>query len=324
MTFDLVERLEQAVCGGPVHADAGVDNIEYNPCLLPRLRHTAAAKAHRDAPPFGKFDRIADKVQQDLLEPLRVTDYAVLHVRVNIEREPQALAFGIRPKQGDNRQRHRMQRHRSKLQTELACFDLRMVEHVIQNGHQRNARRRRGAHEAALIHVELRTAQQLQRAEHAVHRSPNLMAHRGQELRLCHVGRLGGLLGPLQQQIRCVCIQAVLDRAGGGGLELPRGAVHRDPEHTGQRRQGPRLHGLARQADPHQRTQLQPRKDRKGASHQRHEKRRDRDRSKHHADVGRGSRAAEPRIDEQGGRCPHQAGKRRVAFEFASQAIQQD
>ena len=74
-------------------------------------------------------------------------------------------------------------------------------------------RRRRGLDQPALAHVELGVAQQVERAEHAVHRGPDLVAHRRQELRLRHVGGLGRFFRLQQRRVGEVGLQAVTDRA---------------------------------------------------------------------------------------------------------------
>jgi hypothetical protein len=128
---------------------------------------------------------------------------------------------------------------------------------------KRLARGRRGLHQAPLAHVQRRLAQQVQRAQHAVHRRADLVAHRRQELALGDVGRLGRLLRPQQRGVRLVGFEAVAHGPQRNVAELARGLVHGDPEHHRQHGQRQRADILREQRHAHQRTELQPASSRK-------------------------------------------------------------
>ena len=64
---------------------------------------------------------------------------------------------------------------------ELAGFDLRQVEHVVEQGHQRLAAIENGLHLFALFGGEVAHLQHLRHAEDAVERRADLVAHVGEE-----------------------------------------------------------------------------------------------------------------------------------------------
>ena len=121
----------------------------------------------------------------------------------------------------------------------LAGFDLREVQDVVDDGQEAC---RRVAHRLRIAHLlgrEVRIEQQARHPDHAVHGSPDLVAHAGQEVALRPAGGLGRLLEPLLGG------ELPLDDPG---LGADLGAQHHDPRETGQdqaahgeeRRQGPR------------------------------------------------------------------------------------
>ncbi len=75
-----------------------------------------------------------------------------------------------------------------RFQLQLAGFDFREVQNVIDDGQQRGAAVADGLRVIALQGVEPGIEQQLGHAEHAVHGRANLVAHVGQELALRTVG----------------------------------------------------------------------------------------------------------------------------------------
>ena len=204
---DLMERLEQALQRSRRHADPRVAHFERHAghsgrrCLRP--------DAQRDAAALGELDRVADEVQHHLLQALRVADDPVGNPLVELEVQAQSLGLGIGAEQRGDLRRHRVQRHRRGHEVELAGLDLRVIEHVVEDRHQRLAGRRGGLHQTPLVLLELRMAQQIERPEHPVHRGADLMTHRGEELRLGEVGGLGRLLGALQRRVGRIGLEAV-------------------------------------------------------------------------------------------------------------------
>ena len=84
------------------------------------------------------------------------------------------------------------------LQVHLARLDLRKIEDVVDDGQQRIAADADGVHAVALFAGEGSFQQQARHPDDPVHRRADLVAHRGEELRLGARGSVGFLLGPAQ------------------------------------------------------------------------------------------------------------------------------
>jgi hypothetical protein len=67
------------------------------------------------------------------------------------------------------------------LELDLACFDLREVEHLVDQGEQGLGGGGDGAGISALLLGEVGIEQEARHAENAAHRRSDLVAHRGEE-----------------------------------------------------------------------------------------------------------------------------------------------
>ncbi len=90
--------------------------------------------------------------------------------------------------------------HRLVIDVELAGFDLREVQHVVDDGHQRVSRFARGLHQFALFRVQPALLQHVNHADNAVHGRADLVTHRREESGLGAVGLFGQLTRLLQFQ----------------------------------------------------------------------------------------------------------------------------
>lgn len=95
-----------------------------------------------------------------------------------------------------------------------ARFDLREVEDVVQDAHQGLAGLHDDVEEAPLLGVERGLGEKAGEAENAVHRRPDLVAHRREE----------GALGPVGGIGAAACAGAVRVAAAGHGLARRGGA----------------------------------------------------------------------------------------------------
>ena len=285
----------------------------------------AASGADRDStrsddPPRSvNLIALPTRLSKHLLEPLRVGDDPIGHSRLEVEHAAtDALRSALARNSAITASASACSDIGASVEVQLAGLDLRMIEHVVEDRHQRRARRRRRSHQTPLLGVERRMAQQVERAQHAVHRRADLVAHRREELRLRHVGRLGRLLGALQRAVRRVGLEAVPDRADGGVAELPRGAKHRQAEYRDQEGQRQRFHAFAEEPHGDQSAQLEHREKRKDCR-QGHEERGDRDRS---TDVTRRCRPSSPAVQVtdrwEAADQPHQSGQGGVRLEVCS------
>ena len=80
----------------------------------------------------------------------------------------------------------------------MACLDLRQVEDVVQQAHQGLGAVEHHACLGPLLLAEAALEQQAGHADDTVHGRADLVAHRGQEVRLRVAGSVGGVLGDRQ------------------------------------------------------------------------------------------------------------------------------
>ena len=189
----LRERLEQALAALLVDADAGIGDREAH-------RGAAAADrrrrgAHRDAAVLGEFQRIAEKIEQDLPHARRVADQRVVRAGLDRAGQHQALRGRLRLERAHHAVDQAGEREDRGLELEPAGLDLGEVEHVVDDAQQRVRRVAHRRDGAALRRIEPLPVEHLHHAEHAVHRRADLVAHGGEEGRLRLVGglRLGAL-----------------------------------------------------------------------------------------------------------------------------------
>jgi hypothetical protein len=146
----------------------------------------------------GELDRVADQVEQDLTEASRIAGERRRHVRRDAARQLQPLLIGARRQQLDAVFDGVADGERHVLEREPARLDLRDVEDVVDDRHQRLRRLPCRAQVLALPRCELRLQREIGHADDGVHRRADLVTHVGQELALGHGGRLGAGARALQ------------------------------------------------------------------------------------------------------------------------------
>ena len=100
-----------------------------SPRLLPELLAQLAHVA---------FDRgVVEQVQQNLPEPVEVPDHHLGRVRIDMGFNAQAFAGSESPCDGERIANEFEQIERARFKFDLACFDLREVQDVVDNGQQR-------------------------------------------------------------------------------------------------------------------------------------------------------------------------------------------
>ena len=275
-----------------------------------------------DLAALRELDRIADQIEDDLLQPLAVGNDPVDHVGSELETQGKALRIRIGLEQGHCGICQGAQRDRREREAHLPCLDLRVVEDVVEDAHQRCARRGGGSNQRALLGIERRVAQQVQCTEDAVHRRTDLMTHRREELRLRAVGGLGRLLGDLQRSRRKIGLKAVPDRADGGVAELPRGAEHRHAEQGDQHGERQRHQTLRPERHRDDAAQLGHGEKEEGAADQCHEQRGHRDRSAGEEDIGLLHPTVQVGEDAEAADQPHGPGEQGVPLQMVLGALQ--
>ena len=146
-------------------------------------------QAHRAL--LGELERIAQQVEQDLLQAQRIADHALRHVGRDIGGELQALGGGLRRQRLGHALDQLDGRELDAFEVEAAGLDLGEVEDVVDDAQQRRRRVAHGAERFALLGRERRALEHVDHAQHAVHRRADLVAHGGEEGRLGLVGLLG-------------------------------------------------------------------------------------------------------------------------------------
>ena len=213
---------------------------------------------HRAA--VGEFHRVAQQVQQDLAQPVRVTHDEAAGGGRNAGLQFQPLLLGGEADDGDAAVGEIVQPEGDGDQIEAPGLQLRQVEHVVDDGQQRppGVAHLRGV--APLFRGQRGFQQHFREPDHAVHRRADLVAHRRQELllgaaagpRLLHGGAqfLFALLQPARHVVEGVgddaefigralgldhrAAAAVAD-AGGSGSQFPDPAQDRGAQQRPQR-----------------------------------------------------------------------------------------
>ena len=263
----LGERLEEPRLLRLAHADAGVADRQDDTGAA--FAQRLGAGADHGAAALGELQRIAQQVEQDLAHPGRIADQRVGRAGRRGGHQRQALALGLRAQRGDDAVDQAGQRERRFLELEPAGLDLGEIEQIVDDPQQRLRGLAHGGQRAPLALAQALGLQHLHHAQHAVHRRPDLVAHRGEEGRLRLVGRLclgARLLGRGERLLELALSPALLGNVADDDDGPPIGLVaHRDAgpllrtveDHRGmagpQRRQdarGPAFRGLARWRGP--------------------------------------------------------------------------
>ena len=84
----------------------------------------------------GEFDRVADQVQQHLLQAVRIAHHAVRHGFVDMDAQVQALFAGGHRENLDRLVHALAQREWDRTQVQLSGFDLGEIQNVVQQRQQ--------------------------------------------------------------------------------------------------------------------------------------------------------------------------------------------
>ena len=136
-----------------------------------------------------ELHRVTEEVHQQLTDARRVASMTPTDPRINERHQLNALLISRAVHQASTLVDQLPRIELNCFEFELAGFDLREIEDVIEHRQQRIGRRLDRRCHLALVIVEFGPQQQLGHAENTVHRSANLMAHIGQEL--CLRNRFG-------------------------------------------------------------------------------------------------------------------------------------
>ena len=176
----LMEGFEDARTLFGLDPDAAVPDDEAE-IAQARIVTAAQCDTHRHPALLGVLHRIADQVHQDLPEPLRVEHQRAGRATLDLAGQEDALGGGLRIEQVDDFRQHFARIGRLWIQFQLAGFDLRQIEHVVDQRQQHLSALLDRGHPFALHRAGHRFRKQLGETEDRIHRRADLVAHVRQE-----------------------------------------------------------------------------------------------------------------------------------------------
>ena len=193
----LGERAEKQADLFGRNADTRVADGDMQPGHVPclgMLPHDRLCE-QKDFTAMGELDGIADEIDEDLLEAVKVADDVRRDRLVDVLVEFDPL-FGSRITEHGHRLLEEVfEIHGDLLKVHLRGLQLGEVEDVIDEMQERLPAGPDHPDELALFDIKPRVQQQRRGSDDAVHRRANLMAHAGEEVRLRFSASLRELLG---------------------------------------------------------------------------------------------------------------------------------
>ncbi len=184
--FGLLELAEDAGLRVGRDADAGVAHPERHV-----VRSGARLRQHPDAAGWREFHRIAGEIEQHLPQPHRIADHFGSQARIREGGDLEAFCLRARRQQLDHLFDQRVEPEGFRLEVEPAGLDLREIEHVADQRHQRVAGAFHRARIGRLLGGQRRVEQEVRHAQNAVERRADLVADHGEEAALGAIGRIG-------------------------------------------------------------------------------------------------------------------------------------
>jgi hypothetical protein len=177
----LAEAPEQPGANLDRDADAGIGDLDAQLDLVAAEVSMRRADAHIAS--LGELDGVADQVEQHLAETPGVADEQggkrPLHIGGNVK----ALVPRLQRQERDRGVDGPLRIERDALQRHLPGFELREIENVVDDREQRIGGLAQALGKAALLLVQGGIEQQSGKADDAVHRRANLVAHRREKRR---------------------------------------------------------------------------------------------------------------------------------------------
>ena len=155
-------------------ADASVDHLESNDRCFMRLFRQDGAHHHRAG--AGEPDRVVDQVQEDLSQAAWVASQTPRHVRSDGAGDLESLAVCLLIHEGRGVFDDIAQVEVVDVQVELAGFDLREVQDVIDYAEQHRAGPLQRLGVFQLVGGEVCAEEKVGHPDHAVHRRAQLVA----------------------------------------------------------------------------------------------------------------------------------------------------
>ena len=176
------------------HADALVTHLEAE-------LHTPALKDFHanlddDVAPFGKFDRVADQVDEHLLQTQRIAEKAGLERMINVKDQFDGFLCRLLCQQFAHGIEHRIQVKRQSFDFKPAGFDPGEIKNVIDDAQQGIRSPLYLVEVTVLPGIQPGRQAEFGNADDRVHRRADFMAHVGQKIAAC-LSQLFGLTARL-------------------------------------------------------------------------------------------------------------------------------
>src|SRR5690606_19218100 len=133
-------------------------------------------------------DRVGAEIDEDLTEAQRIALEVGQDTRLNVEDQLKAFGRGLLRHQVPDIFQNLVEIEVDMLDRQLAGFDLREVENVVDDAEQVLARAFDLENVIALPGTEIRLQSKMGQADDGIHRCPDLVAHIGEEDALRFIG----------------------------------------------------------------------------------------------------------------------------------------
>jgi hypothetical protein len=192
----LRERVEEVPAG--LGGDAGSRVADLDPDGRGAPARAGEARPDHDLAALGELHGVAGEVQENLADPAGIAAHPPGQVGVHARDQLETLVPGPAREDVAGVLHHVAQPEVHLLELETARLDLREVQDVVDDVEERLGRAEGGSREPPRPLGEVAPLEEVQRPDDAVHGSPDLVAHVGQEARL-DPARLLGLPGELHR-----------------------------------------------------------------------------------------------------------------------------
>ena len=149
---------------------------------------------HLDFTLDGELQRVLDQIDHHLTQPPRIAQQPLRNFVGDADAEPQAFFRGSHRVRSGGPFHKFPEIERLLVQLHPSRFDLGEIQEVVQQPQQRLGRIAGHAQALLLLRFQLGTLQQFDHPQDAVHRSPDLVTHVGQEFALRRIGLFGPAL----------------------------------------------------------------------------------------------------------------------------------
>ena len=173
------------------NANAGIRDFEPDHCFF--IRSAGPGNTDDNLAVFCELDCVADKVDQNLPKADGIALHPEGNVAGNLVSDIDFLRRGRFREQLDGIGDQFVQVERVDIEPELASFDPRYIEDIVDHTEKRLARTPDRVEISVLVRRHVSLGQKFRHAEDAVHRCPDLVAHICEKRGFCTAGGFRGI-----------------------------------------------------------------------------------------------------------------------------------